>query len=123
MSTALIGTQRALSRPRRLRALHPGEMLHEEFLIPLRMSSRALASELGVPERRVVAIVEERRGLDADLCLRLARFFRMSPEFWMNLQKGYELETAKADWRRICQEVRMRPKDHKNSFKVSTSAR
>ena len=106
-----------------VKPVHPGEMLREEFLIPLGMSSIALAKELRVPERRVVGILKEKRGLDADLCLRLARFFRMSPEFWMNLQKGYELETAKADWRRICQEVRMRPKDHKNSFKVSTSAR
>lgn len=66
--------------------LHPGEMLREEFLIPLRMTARILAKEIKEPERRVVAIVKERLGLDGDLCLRLARFYRMTPEFWMNIQ-------------------------------------
>jgi len=93
--------------------LHPGEMLREDFLIPLGMTARMLAKEIKVPERRVVAIVKERRGLDADLCLRLARRFRMTPEFWMNLQKDYELETARQDWPRICREVTMHPKDGK----------
>jgi addiction module HigA family antidote len=93
--------------------LHPGEMLREEFLIPLRMTAKMLAREIKVPERRVIAIVKERRGLDGDLCMRLARFFRMSPEFWMNLQKAYELETARRDWPRICKEVPMHPKDRK----------
>src|ERR1017187_1905565 len=91
--------------------LHPGELLREDFLIPLRMTAEMLAGEIKVPERLVVAIVKERRGLDIDLCLRLARVFRMSPEFWMNMQKNYKLETARADWRRICKEVRMHPKD------------
>jgi addiction module HigA family antidote len=93
--------------------LHPGEMLREEFLIPLRMTAKMLAAEIKVPARRVVAIVKERRGLDADLCLRLARFFRMSPEFWMNMQKDYELETARPGWRGICKEVPMHPADRK----------
>ncbi|MGD0857963.1 MAG: HigA family addiction module antitoxin [Terracidiphilus sp.] len=93
--------------------LHPGEMLREEFLIPLRMTARMLAKEIKMPERRVVAIVKGRQGLDADLCLRLARFFRMSPEFWMNIQKDYELETARLDWPKICKEVRLHPQDRK----------
>jgi addiction module HigA family antidote len=101
--------------------LHPGEMLREEFLIPLRMTAKALAQEIKVPERRVVAIVKERQGLDADLCLRLARFFRMTAEFWMNMQKTFELETARADWPRICKDVRLHPKDRKTgSLKVPT---
>lgn len=93
--------------------LHPGEMLREEFLIPLGMTAQMLAKEIKVPERRVIAIVKEGRGLDADLCLRLARFFRMTPEFWMNMQKDYELETARRDWPRICKEVRLHPLDRK----------
>jgi len=93
--------------------LHPGEFLREDFLIPLRMTAKMLAAEIKVPERRVVAIVMERRELDADLCLRLARFFRMSPEFWMNMQKDYELETARSGWRGICKQVPMHPKDRK----------
>ena len=94
-------------------ALHPGEMLREDFLIPLGMTAQMLAREIKVPERRVVAIVKERRSLDADLCLRLARFFRMTPEFWMNLQKDFELETARKEWPTICREVPMHPKDGK----------
>jgi addiction module HigA family antidote len=94
--------------------IHPGEMLREDFLIPLGMTAKTLAGEIKVPERRVVAIVKERRGLDADLCLRLARFFRMTPEFWMNLQKAYELETARSNWRMICKEVSMHPKDRES---------
>jgi addiction module HigA family antidote len=93
--------------------LHPGEMLREEFLIPLGMTAQMLAKEIKASEGRVVAIVKERRGLDAEMCLRLARFFRMTPEFWMNLQKAYELETARLDWPRVCKEVRIHPKDRK----------
>ncbi len=89
-------------------------MLREDFLSPLGMTARMLAREIKVPERWVVAIVEERRGLDADLCLRLARYFRMTAGFWMNLQKDYELEVAQRDWPRICKEVSMRPKDRKS---------
>lgn len=93
--------------------LHPGEMLREEFLIPLGMTARMLAREIKVPERRVVAIVKERRGLDADLCLRLARYFRMTPEFWMGLEKDFDLETARENWPRICKEVRLHPINRK----------
>ena len=91
--------------------IHPGEFLREEFLIPLGMTARMLASKIKMPEGRVVGIVKERRGLDGDICLRLARFFQMSPEFWMNIQKDYELETAVLDWPRICKEVSMHPND------------
>ena len=101
--------------------IHPGEMLREEFLIPLGMTAQMLAQEIKVPERRVVAIVKENRGLDAYLCLRLARFFRMTPEFWMNVQKGFELETVRADWPRICREVRLHPRDRKTGgLKIPT---
>jgi antitoxin HigA-1 len=98
---------------KRMQPIQPGEFLREDFLIPLGMTARMLATEIKTPERRVVAIVKERRGLDADMCLRLARFFRMSPEFWMNLEKGYELETARRDWPRICKEVPLHPQDRK----------
>ena len=103
--------------------LHPGEMLREDFLIPLRMTAKMLASEIKVPARRVVAIVEERRGLDAEMCLRLARYFRMSPDFWMNMQKSCELETAMENWPMICKEVPMHPKDRKTGgLKIPISA-
>lgn len=93
--------------------LHPGEFLREDFLIPLEITAQMLAGEIKVPARRIVAIVKERRGLDADLCLRLARFFRVTAEFWMNLQKSFELEAAREDWPRICKEVPMHPNNRK----------
>ena len=98
---------------RRMPPLHLGKFLHEDFLIPLRMTAQVLAREIKAPKRRVVAIVKERKGLDGEMCLRLARFFRMSPEFWMNILKNFELETAMQDWPRICREVPMHPKDRK----------
>ena len=100
-------------KSKRMPPIHPGEFLREDFLIPLQMTAKMLAGEIKVPEQRVVAIVKERKGLDADLCLRLARFFRMSPEFWMNMQKNFELETARQGWREICKEVYMHPRDCK----------
>jgi addiction module HigA family antidote len=75
-------------------ALHPGEMLREEFMKPLGLSSNALAMELRVPVTRISEIVRERRGITADTALRLARYFNMSPEFWMRLQMDYDLESA-----------------------------
>jgi addiction module HigA family antidote len=70
-------------------------MLREEFLIPMGLSANALAIAIGVPATRIGEIVNERRGISGDTALRLAKFFRMSPEFWMNMQTGYELENAR----------------------------
>jgi addiction module HigA family antidote len=75
-------------------ALHPGEMLHEEFMKPLGLSANALAIALRVPVTRISEIVRERRGITADTALRLARYFNMTPEFWMRLQMDYDLEAA-----------------------------
>ena len=79
----------------RLPALHPGEMLREDFMIPLGLSANALALALRVPATRIGEIVKERRGITADTALRLGRYFGMTPEFWMNLQSHYDLETAR----------------------------
>jgi addiction module HigA family antidote len=78
----------------RMPPLHPGEMLREEFMKPLGLSSNALAMELRVPVTRISEIVRERRGITADTALRLARYFNMSPEFWMRLQMDFDLESA-----------------------------
>ena len=75
--------------------LHPGEMLREEFMVPLGLSANALALALRVPATRISEIVNERRGITADTALRLGRYFRMTPEFWMNLQSHYDLESAR----------------------------
>jgi antitoxin HigA-1 len=74
--------------------IHPGEILLEEFLKPLGISQNALARALGVPPGRISDIVKERRGITGDTALRLARYFKMTPGFWMNLQTRFELETA-----------------------------
>jgi antitoxin HigA-1 len=74
--------------------LHPGEVLREEFLVPLSLTPYALAKELGVPRTRVERIAHEKIGITADTALRLGKYFGMSPDFWMNLQARYDLEVA-----------------------------
>ncbi len=76
---------------------HPGEILAEEFLEPLGMSSNALALALRVPANRIGAIVKGKRAVSADTALRLARFFGTSAEFWMNLQAMHDLTKAKME--------------------------
>lgn len=71
--------------------VHPGEHLREDFMKPLGLSVNALALGLRVPATRILAIVKEKRRISPDTALRLARFFKMSPEFWLNLQTHYEL--------------------------------
>lgn len=74
--------------------IHPGEMLREEFLVPLGLSSSALAMALRVPATRILDIVHERRGISADTALRLGRYFGTSAQFWMNMQQNYDLAMA-----------------------------
>ena len=71
--------------------IHPGEILKEEFLIPLGMSVYALAAKLQLPRTRLNDIVLGRRSITADTALRLARYFGTTPQFWINLQSGYDL--------------------------------
>ena len=75
--------------------VHPGEILAEEFMKPLGLSQNALARSLGVPPGRIGEIVNGRRAITGDSALRLARYFNMTPGFWMNLQTHYDLEVAK----------------------------
>jgi antitoxin HigA-1 len=94
-----------ISRP----PVHPGEMLREDFMKPLGISINGLALELHVPATRIGEIVNERRGVTADTALRLARHFGMSADFWMNLQKDYELTlTRRKSQRTIEKQVRRR---------------
>ncbi len=76
--------------------IHPGVILAEEFLAPLGLSAYALAKAIGVPRNRVTGIVHGARAITADTALRLARFFDMSPDFWLGLQMAYDLETSRA---------------------------
>ncbi len=78
----------------KMRPIHPGEILREEFLQPLEMSANQFAHVIGVPANRVTEIVGERRTVTADTALRLARALGTTPEFWLNLQQAYDLRTA-----------------------------
>ena len=71
--------------------IHPGEFLREDFMKPLALSMNALALALRVPATRISEIVNERRGITVDTALRLGIYFGTSPDFWMNMQKSYEL--------------------------------
>ena len=77
---------------RKLNPIHPGEVLLHEFLEPLGLSQNRLARDLGVPPRRINEIVLQKRRITADTSLRLARYFKMSPEFWLGLQMDYDLD-------------------------------
>jgi addiction module HigA family antidote len=79
---------------KRLPNIHPGEVLREEFMRPLSLSSYRLAKELHVTQPRVNDIVLEKRGITADMALRLGTYFGTGPEFWMNLQQTFALEEA-----------------------------
>ncbi len=82
---------------RKLKPIHPGEILREEFMLPLGLSSNALARALGVTPARINEIVRERRGVSADTALRLGRYFNTSHEFWMNLQTHYDILCAQTE--------------------------
>lgn len=90
---------------------HPGEMLREEFMKPLGLSANRLALELRVPVTRISEIANERRGITAETALRLGRYFGTSPEFWINLQKNYELSVARTQTLKAI-EKEIRPRSH-----------
>jgi antitoxin HigA-1 len=78
----------------KLKPVHPGEILQEEFLKPLGLSMNALALDLHVPVTRIADIVHERRAVTPETALRLAQYFNTTPEFWVNLQARFELESV-----------------------------
>jgi addiction module HigA family antidote len=78
----------------KLKPVHPGEILREEFMAPLGLSMNRVAIDLRAPVTRIADIVNGRRGVTADTALRLGRYFKNSPAFWMNLQTRYDLEIA-----------------------------
>jgi addiction module HigA family antidote len=81
----------------KLPPMHPGEVLREEFLEPLGLKPYTLAARIGVPRTRVERIAKEETGITVDTALRLGAYFHTTPEFWMNLQNRFELETARRD--------------------------
>ena len=85
----------------KMRPIHPGEILREEFLVPLGMSAHALAMELRVPAPRINDIVRERRAISPDTALRLSRFFSTTAQFWLNLQSSFDLKQVESEQGRI----------------------
>jgi len=78
----------------KLTPIHPGEILKDEFLVPIGMSANMLAQAIHVPANRITGIINGTRGVTGDTALRLARYFGTTPGFWMNLQSSFELAVA-----------------------------
>ena len=94
----------------KLNPIHPGEVLLEEFLKPMNLSQNRLAIDIGLDARRINEIVQGARSVTADTALRLARYFGVSPQFWLGLQAEYDLDvTLDALGNRLEREVRPRP--------------
>lgn len=79
----------------RLNNIHPGEVLKEEFLIPLNISAYRLSKETFIPQTRISEIIKKKRRITADTALRLSKYFGTSPKFWLGLQDDYDLEEEK----------------------------
>ena len=91
----------------KMRPIHPGEIIREEYLVPLQMTSHALAMALRVPAPRINDIVRERRAITPDTALRLARYFDTTAQFWLNLQSSFDLKQAEKEaGRKIAAEIR-----------------
>lgn len=88
-----------MSRSKKLPPIHPGEILREDFMKPLRLSMNQVALDLHVPVTRVAEIVHQRRGISPDTALRLGRYFNTSARFWLNAQAAYDLEVAQDELR------------------------
>jgi antitoxin HigA-1 len=99
-----------MSRPKKLPPIHPGEILLEEFLKPLGMRMNKLAEELHVPANRITQIVGGNRSITGETALRLARYFGTSPEFWLGMQKDYDLQVARDEFE-VQVERQVRPRD------------
>lgn len=83
-----------MARAKKLRNIHPGEVLHEEFLKPMRLTQYRLAKEIRVPITRISEICRAKRSVTADTAVRLAQFFGTSRHFWLGLQADFDLELA-----------------------------
>lgn len=91
-SPIIIRKGEELMSEEKMAPVHPGEILKEDFMIPMGISQYLLARDIGVDARRINAIIHGKRAITADTALRLGRYFAIEPEFWMNLQTHYDLE-------------------------------
>jgi antitoxin HigA-1 len=96
-SSTTIDKEEKMAPKNKMRPIHPGEILREDFLTPIGMTPHALAMALRVPASRINDIVLERRGVTLDTALRLARFFGGDAQSWLNLQNAYDLKVAEAE--------------------------
>ncbi|MBM3600345.1 MAG: HigA family addiction module antidote protein [Alphaproteobacteria bacterium] len=90
---------------KKLKPMHPGEVLREEFLVPLNMSAAALARACGLPRTRIERIASEQTGISADTALRLARALGTTTELWLNLQNDYDVQVARRDLGKILDRI------------------
>lgn len=81
--------------------VHPGEILEKEFIEPLGITAYKLAKAIGVQQTRIGLIIKEERGITADTAIRFAKYFGTTPEFWMNLQREYDLRKIRSEKRDI----------------------
>jgi antitoxin HigA-1 len=91
---------------KRHKPIHPGEVLREDFLLPLGLSEYRLAKDIGVPPRRINEIVKGNRALTADTAVRLARYFQWPAEVWLNLQSHYDRQIAEEENRAVLARIR-----------------
>ncbi len=95
-------------RTKKIPPIHPGEILLEDFLVPMGISQYKLSKDISVPPRRINEIVQGKRSISADTALRLSRYFGLSERFWLNLQARYDLEVEKDKLDvRLAKEVRV----------------
>ena len=85
------------------RPIHPGEMLREEFMVPLALTPGRIARAIGVPRTRIERLVREETALTTDTAMRLAKYFRMSDGYWVGLQREYDLDLVHADQKQIAE--------------------
>ena len=90
----------------KLNPVHPGEILTEEFLVPLVITRNKLAIDLGIPASRIDQITKGKRSISADTALRLSLYFKTSPQFWMSLQSSYDLKSESDRLPEIRRQVR-----------------
>jgi len=90
----------------KLKNIHPGEVLKEEFLVPLNISSYRLAKDLNIPQTRVSSIIKGNRRITADTALRLSQYFGNSAKFWLGLQDDYDLEEENHNLRATLQTIK-----------------
>jgi antitoxin HigA-1 len=100
-----------MTMAKRLPPIHPGEILREEFLVPMKLTPYAVARSCGVPRTRIERLAREETPVTADTALRLSRYFGTTPQFWMNLQAQYDLERAQDAAAATLKRIKPRQKD------------